>query len=103
MQPLGGELEVGLDDHFAGGGVDHVGGGDGGIELGSFDLNARNLAGAQRLEDARRDLAAGVGDLLALHHDRVCRLGAEQVGRLAASSATFQFSLPSFTVMVSTV
>ena len=37
---VGGELEVGLDDHFAGGGVDHVGGGHGAVELGGFDLNA---------------------------------------------------------------
>ncbi len=82
MQALGGELEVGLDDHFSSVGVDHVGGGDGGIQFGCLDLNARNLAGAQRLENGRRDLAPGVRDFLALNHDRVCGLGAEQVGSL---------------------
>ena len=82
VQPLGGELEVGLDDHFSGGGIDHVRGGDCGIELGSFNLNAANFAGAQRLEDAGRDLASGVGHFFTAYHDRVCRLRAEQVGRL---------------------
>ncbi len=37
---------------------------------------------AQRLEDAGRDLAAGVGNLFALDHDGMRRLGAQQVRSL---------------------
>ena len=39
VQPVGGELDVGLDDHFAGVRIDHVGGGQRAVELGSFNFN----------------------------------------------------------------
>ena len=77
-----GQLVVGLEQHFAGGGVDHVGQRHGAIELRGFDLDRGDLVIAQRLEDAGRDLAAGVGNLFALDHDGVRRLGTQQVGSL---------------------
>ncbi len=65
--------------NFAGGRVDDVGRGDRAVELGGFDLDFGDVRQRAGLEDRRRDLAAGVRDLLALVHDGVRGLGAEQV------------------------
>ena len=102
MQTLGIQLNVGFNHDFAGRLIDDVGSGHRAIQLGGFHFHLGDLRGTQRLQDRGRNLAAGVGNLLALHHDGVCRLGSEQVGVLAVSF-TFQCSLPSDTPMVSTV
>ncbi len=78
-----GELVVGLEQHFAGGGVDHIGKGHRAIKLRGLNLDRSDFVIAQRLEDAGRDFAAGVGNLFALDHNRMSRLGAQQVGGLS--------------------
>ena len=39
VQAIGGEFHVGFDDHFAGGQVDDVGGGESAIEFGGLNLD----------------------------------------------------------------
>ncbi len=80
VQAVGGQLDVGFDDHFAGGGIHNIGRGQRAIQFGNLDLDFVDGGGANRLERVGRDLAAGVGNLLALGQHGVRRLGAHQVG-----------------------
>jgi hypothetical protein len=57
VQLLDGEFLVGFHQDFAGGGVDHVGGGHGAVQFSLLDLDFADLVGAQRFEDRRCDLA----------------------------------------------
>ena len=80
VQAIGGELDIGFDDHFAGVGIDNVGRGERAIEFGRLNLDLIDGRSAQRLERVRGDLAAGVRDLFAAMQHGVRGLGAHQVG-----------------------
>ena len=50
VQAVGGQLDVGFDDHFAGVQIDDVGGGDGAIEFGGLDLDLVDVGCANCLQ-----------------------------------------------------
>ena len=82
VQPVGGQLHVGLHHHFAGGRIHHVGRGHRAIELGGFNFHLVNARGTQRLQRMRRDLAPGVRNLFLAVQNGVRRLYANQVRAL---------------------
>ena len=82
-QLVGGQLGVGFQQHFAGGGVDHVGRNKRAFQVRGVDFDLGNLVLVDFLHHRRRDLAAGVRDLFAtLGRDLVRQLHAQQVGGL---------------------
>ncbi len=81
-QLVGRQLGVGFEQHFAGVGVDHVGGNECAFQIAEVDFDLGNLVLLDFLHHRRRDLAAGVRDLFAaLGRDPVRQLHAQQVGR----------------------
>src|SRR5208283_4278309 len=84
-QLVGGELGVGFEHDFAGGGVDHVAGSPGAFEVGDIDFDLGDLGLLQVFQNLVVDLAAGVRDFLArLGLDAVGEFHAQQVGGLLA-------------------
>ena len=79
MQAIGGQLDVGLDHHFAGCQIDYIGSSQCAIQLGGFHFDLLNSRCAQRLQRAGCDFASGVRNLFALVQYRMRRLGAHQV------------------------
>ncbi len=97
VQAIGGQLHVGFDNHFAGVQIDNVGSRDRAIQFGGFNLDLVDVRCANRLQRARRNLAAGVRNLFALVQDGVRGLRSQQVRRRLGSAATAQCTLPSAT------
>ena len=82
-QLVGRQLRVSFQQHFAGIGVDHIGGYEGAFQVGVVDLDLGNLVLQDFLHHRVRHLAAGMGDLFAtLGRNAMRQLHAHQVGRL---------------------
>ena len=82
---VGGQLGVGFEQNFAGGGVDNVARHPRAFEIGDVDFDFADLCLLNFLQRGRVDLASRVRDLLArLRLDAVSQLHAQQVGRLLA-------------------
>ncbi len=82
---VGGQLGVGFEQNFAGGGVDHIAGHPGAFEIRNVNLDLADLRLLNFLQRGRVDLASRVRDFLArLRLDAVRQLHAQQVGGLLA-------------------
>ncbi len=64
-QLVGRQLGVGFQQHFAGVGVDHIGGNERAFQIAEVNFDLGNLVLLDFLHHRSRDLAAGVGDLFA--------------------------------------
>ena len=85
-QLVGRELGVGFQQHFAGVGVDDVGGNKRAFQVAQVGFDFGDVVLLDFLHHRRRNLAAGVRDLIAvLGGDAVRQLHAQQVGRLVGA------------------
>src|SRR5258708_7960402 len=77
---VSGDFRVGFEQHFAGGGVDHVGSGPCAFKVGDVHFDFADLRLLNLLQNLGIDLAAGVGNFLTLLVlDAVRQLHAQQV------------------------
>ena len=90
-QLVGRELGVGFEQHFAGIGVDDVGGNECAFQIAEVDFDLGDLVLLDLLHHRRRYLAAGVRDLFAaLGGDAMRQLHAQQVRRLSTPGSSVQ-------------
>ena len=78
------ELLVGLENHFAGGRIDDVGGGVGAFELGVRDLDRFDVRALQRFDRVLGDLLARLNREVLARHDDV--FAARRPTRLSATA-----------------
>ena len=82
---VGGQLGVGFEQNFAGGGIDDIARHPCAFEVRNVDFDLADLRLLNFLQRGRVDLASGVRDFFArLRLDAVGQLHAQQVGRLLA-------------------
>ena len=79
---IGGNLGISFEQHLAGVGVDHIGSSKGAFQISDIGFDLGDLRLVNFLQNRRRNLAAGMGDLIpGPVLDAVGNLDAEQVGR----------------------